>query len=398
MRIGIIGQGASAIYLALLLKQDDKDNKYNITIFDHNKLPLKKIYATGNGRCNLANSVINENSYNDKFAYNIVKKNNYLKLSEFLESIGIKTRMIDNLMYPFSLSSKSICDYLILLCKEYKIKFINEINIKDYEVNNKNIKLITSDNRNYNFDYLIIATGGKSSSKFGSDGSFLKILKNHNYQISDIYPGLTPIKTINKTGIIENERFKCQASLYLDNSLKYKEIGEVLVKKDGLSGISIMNISSIISRNFKDYKKAYISLDLFPNIEINKLIEEFKFANSISKHNFLLGYFTKNVAEYIRKESNAKNLMSFSNSDINKIANLCKNLKFEYKEHYEFNDSQVSVGGLELSNFNNDLSSKIEENVYCMGEILNFDGLCGGYNLLLCYAEAKLIKDSLSKK
>ena len=112
---------------------------------------------------------------------------------------------------------------------------------------------------------LILATGGKSYQKLGSDGSVFDILKKHNYDICDLKPGLCPIICKEKTKDISGQRIKSIVTLKSNNDTIHKEQGEVLFKDNGLSGIVIFNISSLIAR--KNLQNVTISLDLLPEYE-----------------------------------------------------------------------------------------------------------------------------------
>ena len=385
MKIGIIGQGYSGVMLAILLKRHDLN--IDVTIFDHNEKTNKKLLATGNGRCNLGNLEYNDNTFNSEFTKNLYLNFDINKQRELFNELGLETRTINNLVYPYSLSSNQVVAYLNRLLKEYKVKLVNGVNLNSYEVSDDFVTITMSNRKIYKFDKVIFATGGKSKEVLGSDGSIFKILKTHNYTIKDLKVGLAPIKVSENVKGIENERLKCIASLYLDKDLVYQEDGEVLIKKDGLSGISIFNISSIIARN-KTAKKTRIVLDLFKDYKIEELEEKFKKYSRIAGFSFLEGIFTIKMSDYIRKNSGVKNLYDFDNREIKYIAEYTKNMEFTYISTYDFNDSQVTIGGVSIDNLNDDLSSKLEKNIYMIGEMIDIDGLCGGYNLMLCLASA----------
>lgn len=389
MKVAIIGQGTSGLFLALLLVS--KKDKYEITIFDQNINPGRKLYVTGNGRCNLANKTLTKHSYNDMIASRLVKQYSYIEFSKFLRSIGIGTRFLDDLVYPYSLSAKAFTDYMIKILKDKKVKFVNKEKVLDYIVKDDGVSLLTKE-KTLSFDKVVVATGGLSHKVFGSDGNFFSVLKKHKYKISDLKPGLAPIRVIENVKQLENERFKATTELILDNESVYKESGEVLFKKDGLSGICIFNISSVIARD-PGFKKATIKLDLFPEIPEITLFKQFERDNKVCKWNFLEGYFNQKSAEYIRKQSGCKNLMYFDNQDLKRIVKFVKNMSFTYKSNYGFDDSQVTVGGVDIKFVNENFASTIEKNCYLLGEVLNFDGLCGGYNLMLCFAEARKISE-----
>lgn len=399
MKLGIIGQGSAALFLSLALANE---NDIDITIIDKNEKIFKKMYATGNGRCNLGNFIIEQQIFNDDFAYNLAKKYDASSLILFLNECGVLTRTIDDsLIYPYSLSAKSLIDYLIFYLKKRSVTFINNLEIVDYKlIDNDQVKIISKDKKELVFDKLIIDTGAKSSLNLGTDGSFFEILKKHGYEVSSLYPGLTPIKVKENIKGLENERIKVDATLISNDKEFYKESGEVIFKKDALSGIVMMDFSSIIARNFKSMNDALIKLDLFKDYSRDDLYKMFKKDNN-DKVPFLYGYFSKKIADYIYEESNIFNKNKIlSDFELKLIVSNVKELTFTFKELYPFSSSQVTVGGVLLSDINKvNFESKKEKNVYLIGEVLNLDGLCGGHNISLCYAEAmevsKDIKENL---
>lgn len=392
MKILIIGSGCSAFYLGVLVKRYNKD--IDVIFVDPNKEAGKKFLVTGNGRCNLANLKINDKSYNNLKIKEIVESFNYKNIVDVLNEIGIETRNINELVYPYSLSAKSYRDLQLNYLKENNCKFYLNNNIDDYKVKNDKIE-VKINNKNYIFDKIIIATGGNSQVHINQT-NFLDVLKKHNYKIKDFKPGLTPLKVKENVKTLENLRVKCLVSLYIDDKLEYIEDGEVLFKKDGLSGIAIFNCSSIIARKDR-FKKAIIKLNLVKDISGEEIKNKLIKYNNISKYSCLDGFFDKRLSEYIRNCSGTKNLYKFTKNELEKIAYNTQNLSFTYVNHYSFYESQVSIGGVELSNLNASLESKIEKNVYFVGEILDADGLCGGFNLMFAFASSYLVAKDIIK-
>lgn len=391
MKIFILGQGASGILLGILLKKNNPE--IDVTILDHNDKANKKLLATGNGRCNLGNTKIHPETYNNEFALSLYKTFDIKKQRTMFDSLGLMTRLNDNLVYPYSLSSNQVVGYLNKLIKELKVKLVNNVKFNGYEADEKEVK-VTYNNKIYKFDKFVIACGGMSTPNLGSDGSMYKILKSHKYDITPLKPGLTPIIVNENVKGIENERLKGNIKLFINNKETYQEEGEVLFKKNGLSGIAVFNVSSIISRS-PSSSKIKVSLDLFPKNTEEELFEIFEKYSSSAGFSFLEGIFSLRVAEFIRKNSGAKNLYKFDTRDIKNIVHYCKNMEFTYSSHYDFNSSQVTVGGVSTENVNKDLSSKVENNVYLMGEVLDIDGLCGGYNLMLAFSSSMIVNKAI---
>ena len=391
MKVGILGQGFSGIFLALFLKENNP--KIDVTIIDKEETPGRKVLATGNGRCNITNTSLVKEAYNCEDVLNVVNDFNSEDIIKFLNSLGIFTRTYNNLVYPYSNSAKTFLDFLIARCKERKVKFVNRERLVDYTLENGKIRVKTQ-NKIFIFDKFVFACGNAAAPQLGGSDQIFTLLEKKGYKVSALRVGLAPIQTEEKPTTIQNERVKATVSLYIDKALVYQENGEVLFKKDGLSGIAIFNCASMIARS-KRFKKCTISLDLMPEYDCDKLVELLTKLNGASKSSVLSGIFTKHVAEYIRKASGIKNLFDYTPTEIKKLAVTIKNLVFTYKATYDYKDAQVSVGGVEFSNVDFDLESKKESGIYFAGEILNADGLCGGYNITFAIASAHKVADAL---
>ena len=378
MNILIIGAGVSGIFLSIFLKSKNKN--LNVLLFDKNNIIGKKLLATGNGRCNIGNKIVNDYSYNDLKISKLMKEFS-LKEEELLNEYGIFLKNLNNLMYPNSLSSKTLNNYLLNLLNKYNVEL--HLNEEVIEYNDK--KLISSLN-NYNYDKLIFSTGAKSMKSSGSDGKIFNLLKKHNYKINELKPGLAPITLKENVKELENLRLKGLIKLVSNNHKIYEENGEVIFKKDGISGISIFNINSIINRN--NIKDSKISLDLFPDtIEddlFNKINDKYKVFGDI----FLESLFGKQLHNYIKKQSH---------NNLKLYVHLLKNLEFNYKSSYDFDFSQVTLGGISLEEVNDNFSSKKEKNIYFIGEVLDVDGLCGGYNIMFAIFSAFIVSNSITQ-
>ncbi len=151
-----------------------------------------------------------------------------------------------------------------------------------------------------------------------------------------------------------------------------------MFKKDGLSGIVIMNLSSLIGRKKAENATIYLAI-LNQNNEI--ITAKNLFEMSKVSANPLLAFVGEEMAAYIMKLSNVKADHVLSFEECQKIAAKAAAIPFTYVDRYNFSFSQVTLGGIAIENLHRDLSSKIEKNVSFIGEVIDVDGPCGGYNL-----------------
>ena len=367
MKIIVIGAGASGIVAAINYKRNHKSD--DVLVIERLSAPLKKLLASGNGKCNLGNSNIDFSLYNNpEFAKSIIESYDYKK---FFSSISIESKTVGDLAYPVSESAVSVKEALLNCAKNLGISVKNEEKLVDYSVKN-NIE-VTTDKAKYLCDKLYLAGGLKSSPKLGSDGSVLEVLKKHGYKISEPVPGLSPLYTKEKTKSIDGIRVKACVKLLENGKPIHKESGEVLFKEHGLSGIVIFNTMSLISRSPEKQHKIY--LDLLPDFS-----EEYlkNYRNSHKFSELLLAFLNPKIANYLKDRFHNEEQLFVS----------LKHLEFNFDKSYGFDFSQVSVGGVLVSEVNDKLMSKHEDKVFIIGELLDFDGPCGGYNLTWAFASA----------
>ncbi len=361
MKIGIIGGGASGTYLAIRIKE--LNPSFDVTIIERNDKLMKKIAVTGNGRCNYANLGSLENKYNNDFANKIINNLKPNELVETFDRYGIHPTKIDNLVYPISLSAQTVILMLNKRIKELGVNVLLNERVLNYE-NKDNMYRVTTNKQIHVFDKIIFASGGKAYPQLGTDGSIYNFLVMHHYQLTKLSPSLSPIKVKENTKKVSGQRVKCLVSLIHKDKLYYSEEGEVLFKDDGLSGIVILNMSQKIN-TLPDLNDIKIVLNLVPLVKVND-------------KNKYQEYVHPKVANYLLD----------NDLDIN-------NLVFTFKAFYDFDVAEVSHGGVSIQEVTDSLESKKEEGLYFVGEVLDVDGMCGGYNLMFAFASAETVAKAI---
>ncbi len=379
MDLAIIGGGASALILASYLKR--KNLNINITIFERNKSLGRKLLASGNGKCNFANfkalpSDYNNESFMEKF-FKLIKKED---LINYLSSLGLMFYFdSEGRMYPTSNSSESILN--LFSCDLGNTKVICDYAVKKIEYKNNHPYI---DNKI--FDLAVIASGSNSSidiSKINTTYSYLTPL---NIKFTSLMPSLVGYKVKDKNiNLLKGYRTKCNVLLFdKKNHIKFEERGEIIFKEDGLSGIVIMNSSHYYEKN------DYILLNMIDKNSIDELKYKINERKKLYKdpYDYLGPIIHKNVISYLVK----KNWL-----ETDKIIEFLSCFKLEIESTYSFAYSQVTRGGIDLCEMNDDLSLKRYPNIFACGEVLDINGLCGGYNLMFAFMSGLLVSKRIEE-
>ena len=386
----IIGGGASGLVCAI---KAAKNKNNHITILERNSECAKKILATGNGRCNYFNEDFTINHYltnNKKTLETIITKENKEKVLNFFDNLGIVPKIKNGYYYPFSNQALTIKEALL-----NKIESYSNIEIKtNFYVNKiekKNRKFIIHGNERLESDILVIATGSFASPKSGSDGNGYDLLKDFNFRIVNPLPALTPLKA-NAPFLKEWQGVRCEAELshYEDEKLIRKELGEVQLTKNGISGICTFNISNRLIRGLNSHKEV-IRINFLPflkNISKYELLEWFNNRNSLLNNpllkdnlNAILNNKVVNVIIDLLKITKDDTWNSLSSNKKEKLLKLLTEFELEIVGYQDYEFAQSTSGGISLEEVNIMTMESTYPNLYLLGEILDVVGDCGGYNL-----------------
>lgn len=386
MRIGIIGSGPSGLYLSIFLKIKHQD--FDVVVFDKEQKLGKKLYATGNGRCNLLNKNLSGKAYNhERQMDSLLKAYPYEYLDKVLKSIGVQTTEIGDYVYPLTMSAPTYTQYLIKLAERVGVKLVSETKIVGYEQKQNQYVLRCEGGKEQLVDKVVIACGGCSSPKLGSDGSFFKEIKKHGYKVIEPRPGLTPLVLADRDiKDLPGIRHDAKVEAYVDEKKIFEEVGEVLYKNDGISGIVIFNAESAIYR-LDSFANAELVVDLFPERSEKELEDMLLHDESINHDFYLDSYLLPALQKHVLGRAKKKDAYS--------LAKAMKHLKYTVKNHYGFDSSQVTIGGVALEELSGNLESTKEKGVFFVGEVVDIDGNCGGYNLTWDLISAMLVYQAL---
>lgn len=382
MKVIVIGGGASGL-IAAIKASDNND----VTILEKNSICGKKLLMTGNGRCNYFNRDQNIKHYHSEFfcLEKFIDSNYNQKILDFFASIGIIPEIRNGYYYPMSNQAISIKNSLVLELQIRNVKIKNNVVVKSIKKTN-NVFIIKTDNEIFEADVVILATGGCSYPKTGSDGNGYKLAKSLGHTIIKPLPGLVQLITKDEIKNASGVRTKVKVSLIEENNFIREELGELQITDYGISGICIMQLSSYISKGLSKNYKEELAINFLP--EINNALEMLEMRNRNLRNRtisqLLEGILNYKLINVLLKKTNINLNAKWDEITNEKKTNLINNLtnyKILVEDTKGFDNAQVTVGGIPLNEIDKNFESKIITNLYLVGEILDVNGDCGGYNL-----------------
>lgn len=386
INIAILGAGASGLLSSILLSQKG----FNVTIFEKNNKVGKKLLATGNGRCNVTNQNISLDNFYSNANINLIKHNitdfTYSNCKELFNKLGIEFKVVaSGRAYPLSLTSSSIVDILEYEALKNGVKIELNHEITDIKYQNKKFIL----NKNHHFNKLIVATGSIAMPKLGSSESGYHFAKQFKHTIIKPVASLVQLVSCNKhLDVVSGVKIEAM----IDN-----QRGDFLFTKYGVSGSLILDLSRKISKQLQTQKTVQLSVDTMPDFSSDTLVrmlnKRLEYLKEKELHLWLDGIMNKKLAKYIMLNANIPSHIKYakflSKNDILKIVKTIKNLQFTITDTKGFETCEVCAGGVNLTEINLEtMESKNQKELYFIGEVVDVDGDCGGYNLHWAWSSA----------
>lgn len=384
----IVGGGASGLFLAKNLAEKN----INTLVIEKMDSPAKKLLMTGGGKCNLSR---NDDSF--EFLKHYDKANKFLgssfallspgKTQSWFENRGLSliTRD-DGKIFPKGKNASAVLD--LLLDNKYTLL----TNTKVESIKKENNLFIINDT--FEATNVVIATGGLSYPSTGATGDGYSLAKIFNHSIVDLKPGLASFKILSEDiSAIEGISLKDVTISFDDTNSNKKKLckntDDLIFTRIGISGPVILDISKFASTS----QLIYLNL----NCQIYK-------ENSNKLLSTSIRYQTKLQARLVSYILNSLDIeddlcLNISNKKINKINEKLKRWEFEISLKGQLKGAMATSGGVNLKEVSNKtLESKLSENLYFCGEVLDFCGDCGGYNLQACWSTAFSVATAIINK
>lgn len=394
----IIGGGAAGFFCGANLDE----NKYNITILEQNKNVLQKVKISGGGRCNVSHACFNTRDLiqfyprGHKELLSVFTKFQPSDTIEWFEKRNIRLKIEnDNRIFPESNSSQSIINCFLKEVERKNISVLTQQNVSEITFSNHQYTIKTKENE-FLSDYIVFTPGSSAKS--------LKIIENMGHKIIAPVPSLFTFNT--KHPLIKELSGTSfpNASIKICE-LKTQENGPLLITHWGLSGPVILKTSAWEAIPLAQKKYQFQIIINFIGIDSSSaehILTEYKTNNP--KKNIgsckifdITNRFWERILDFCKIDKN-KNISNLSKEEIRKISsNLCQS-KMNITGKSTFKEEFVTAGGVNLKEIDfKTMKSKILPNFYMAGEVLNIDGVTGGFNFQACWSEAWLISQHLNQ-
>lgn len=395
-RVCIVGGGAAGMMAAIIAAREGAA----VTVLEHNEKTGKKILATGNGRCNLTNLYQAASCYHSQernLAWEVLEQFDVQKTIRFFSELGIYTKNKNGGLYPSSMQASSVQELLEMEARYRKVKIKCREHVTEIQVLQaaaKPVFQVKTETWSYEADAVILACGSKASAIEGADGSGYTLAKSLGLKVIKPLPALVPLKG-KGTYFTKWAGTRVEGKVILKAGAQILDTaeGELQLTDYGISGIPVFQLSSQTARLLDSGVPVSVELDFLLDFD-EKGLEEFlkRRENACpykTQRELLTGLLPKKLAD----------VLSEGKTDRKTLVQRIKRFAVEIKGTKAFDMAQVCSGGVSLTEINpKTMECRKIPGIYLAGELLDTDGICGGYNLQWAWSSGACAGYAASKR
>ena len=391
--VAVIGGGASGMMAAVTAASEGA----RVILLEHKDRIGKKILSTGNGRCNFTNihqEPICYHSEDSMFPWEVVERFNAQAVISFFLQLGVYSKNRNGYIYPNSDQASAVLDAFRMELDRLKVEIRTGVECREIRSGKKGFTVLT-DQGPVRADRVILCSGSKAAPTTGSDGSGYDLAKKLGHRILPVLPALTALKCEEKFfKSIAGVRANGSVSIWSGGECIAKDTGEIQLTDYGISGIPVFQVSRYVSKLLYEKKETDAVLDFMPDFtkeQTNAFLRaRAKTRPDKSAEMFLIGLFHKKLCDlWIRLSEipRQRKAGELTEDEIARLTSLIKEFRVRVRETNPYDKAQVCCGGVDTREVNPEtLESVYVPGVYFAGEILDVDGMCGGYNLTFAWA------------
>ena len=390
----IVGGGAGGLCAAAALGRKG----LRVTVVERLPRVGKKLLATGNGRCNLSN-VDMQSAYYGKaapFVQQVYAVTPPSEVAAFFSSLGLMTAVEDGRVYPRTMAASSVLDVLRMACERASVTMLTDTEVVALSPSRRggwSVQL--ADGSGLFAPHVIAAMGGSAAPSMGTDGTGVRLMQTLGHEITPLYPALVQLKcSYPALKGLKGIRTQAKLTLLIDGRPAAEEVGELLLTDYGVSGVCVFQLSREAAPALAQKRSVRLAIDFLPEVTsirpwLNARIEQLSPASLLT---LTTGVLPRLLAQTIIKEAHLlPETDAGALSDAEKDA-LCRALSafpLVVTGTQGFANAQVTRGGVSLADVDpRTMASRLFDGLHIIGELLDVDGPCGGYNLHFAFASA----------
>lgn len=395
--VAVIGGGASGMMAAIAAARAGA----SVVVFEKNDRVGKKILATGNGRCNFSNRCMGPEYYYGSGSVRVadcLKRFGTKETIRFFELLGMRIKDRNGYLYPESGQASTVLDLLRRELERLQIEVRTGSRAESIRKKGKKLEVLAGGTASL-WDAVIIACGGKAAPKTGSSGDGYVFAKKLGHTLCEPVPALTSLSCEGDFWKgIAGVRCEAKIELLVDKKAVQTQSGELQLTDYGVSGIPVFQLSREAAYALRAHRRVSVQIDFMNGLSEEAyrrfLQERFDRADPRqTMEDFMLGMLHKKLTFMLLKSAGIRadeNCRMLSAKKREALQRLCRNFTVNVRAAGSFEQAQATAGGVPFSEVSQELESLLQPGVFFVGEVLDVDGICGGYNLQWAWTSGRI--------
>lgn len=398
----VIGSGAAGMMAAITAAREGK----SVLLLEKLSKVGAKLKATGGGRCNLTNTLSNDDfmsrfGRDGRFMSPALEALDHKDLIQFFKDIGVESHAPDGFrVFPITHSSSTIITALVQEMQNVGVNVLCSQKVESLEHDGAKVTGVHTITDTFHGDAVIIASGGMGYPVLGADGDGYPMAESVGHKVTDLFPAMMPLKIKEKW--VENCRADTIAKVAIHVDMKkYKKLsakGDLIFTKGGIRGPVVLDFSREITPLLSKFDEVPVLANLTKGFNEEQVREHFKLALAKNPHQNVLELVTTLLPESVSLElcklaevDTTQSLAKQNGPNRDKLIRLLVWTPLTINGHDGFKMAMITRGGISLKEIDPyTMQSKILHGLYFCGEVMNLDGPCGGYNLQWSFASGYL--------
>lgn len=398
----VIGAGAAGMMAAITAARDGR----SVLLLE--KLPQvgAKLKATGGGRCNLTNTLSNEDfmakfGRNGRFMQDALRVFDHKALIEFLEGIGVATHAPDGFrIFPTSHSSQTILSAFENEMQRLGVEVLTSQKVQKILHLHNSVTGVETNEEIFYANNVIIATGGLGYPTLGAEGEGHEMAKELGHKVTELHPAMMPLHAKEEwvAACRADTIAKVELKVAIKKHSKFRATGDLIFTKNGIRGPVVLDAAREITPLLNEYGEVPLLLNLTKGMNEEQITKHLKDAATKNPQSTMLELITtllpaalSNELCHLAQIDAQTTYKKISGAQRAKLIELLAWTPLTVIGHDGFKMAMITRGGVDLKEIDpKTMQSKLIDGLYFCGEIMNLDGPCGGYNLQWSFSSGYL--------